>query len=225
MHSFSIYIRHHIKVTGIMHPQNPNTHLVVRCLPAVEGLVASVLVGIKLGSALAAHVVLIIHVLGVLLGVLMSTHLFNLIHTLGLSQPLDLRADNGGKGFLGERVVDGLACRVPEVLEGLSLHGAEGKSKHSGCAHTFLALVVLPGLHAGKRGSAGNEFVGKVALVLLVLHPTVSLLGFLYNGISVSGEIRSKISCHGDTRNPGSQRARVSFRARMRDNLDGLGSS
>jgi hypothetical protein len=47
------------------------------------------------------------------------------------------------------------------------------------CIHTLLALVVLPELHALKRGSAGNELVREVALVLLsTVHLTVSIVGF-----------------------------------------------
>lgn len=45
--------------------------------------------------------------------------------------------------------------------------------------HTFLALVVLPGLHAGKGRSTGNQLVGELALVLLLtVNLTVSFFGF-----------------------------------------------
>lgn len=44
--------------------------------------------------------------------------------------------------------------------------------------------MVLKSLHAGERGSTGKNLVGEVALVLVlvlvVVHLTVSLVGFVY---------------------------------------------
>lgn len=58
---------------------------------------------------------------------------------------------------------------------GLEGYRGEGERKR-----TLLALVVLKSLHTGERGGTGENLVGEVALVLVLVfvHLTVSLVGF-----------------------------------------------
>lgn len=77
-------------------------------LEAVRGREAA---GVELGSTVLALVVLLVHVVSVLLGVLAGLDLVNFVHALGLGELVDLSANNGGKGLLGESVADGLAYR------------------------------------------------------------------------------------------------------------------
>lgn len=57
----------------------------------------------------------------------------------------------------------------------MGLEGYRGNRKR-----TLLALVVLKSLHTGERGGTGENLVGEVALVLVlvVVHLTVSVVGF-----------------------------------------------
>ena len=50
-----------------------------------------------------------------------------------------------------------------------------------GLGLTLAALLVLKSLHTGKRSSTGNQFVGELALVLLIVlvDITVSLVRFV----------------------------------------------
>ena len=77
-------------------------------LEAVRGREAA---GVELVGTVSALVVLLVHVVSVLLGVLAGLDFVNFVHALGLGELVDLSANNGGKGLLGESVADGLAYR------------------------------------------------------------------------------------------------------------------
>lgn len=124
---------------------------------------------VVLVCTVATDVVLIVHLVGILLGVLSGTDLVDLIHAFSLSELVDLSTNETSDGFLGEGVANGLACLLlaRAITDEALLY-----------QHTLLALVVLPGLHAGKRGSAGSQLVGPLALVLLAaIHLAVSIFG------------------------------------------------
>lgn len=70
---------------------------------------SSVAAGVILVRPVAAHVVVIIHVVRVLLRVLAGAHLVSLVQTLGFGELVDLGADNTGQEFLGGAVADVLA--------------------------------------------------------------------------------------------------------------------
>lgn len=78
--------------------------------PARKAGVSAISGGIVFRSAVAANVMVIIHLVTVLLGVLASAQLVGLIHSLGLGQLVDLGANKAGKNLLGEGVADRLAC-------------------------------------------------------------------------------------------------------------------
>lgn len=80
-------------------------------LPATarEAAVSSVAAGVIFVRPMAAHVVVVIHVVRVLLRVLVGAHLVSLVQTLGLGELVDLGADNTGQEFLGGAVADVLA--------------------------------------------------------------------------------------------------------------------
>lgn len=138
-------------------------------LPTVEALVALVAGRVVLVRPVAPDVVLIVHLVGVLLGVLPGLDLVDLVHALGLRELVNFSTNETSDGLLGEGVAHRLAYSslARTILNEAWLYRL-----------TLLALVVLPGLHAGKRGSPGRELVGPLALVLLAaVHLTVSIFG------------------------------------------------
>lgn len=79
--------------------------------PTSEAIVSSIAVRVILVRAVAANVVLIVHVLGVLLGVLVGLDLVDLVQALGLGKLVDLGAGESGEDFLGGGVAHGFAWR------------------------------------------------------------------------------------------------------------------
>lgn len=60
-------------------------------------------------------VLLLVQVLGLLLGVPLSLLAVEVVKALGLKELVDLSAGDAGEHFLGELVLDGLACATSNV--------------------------------------------------------------------------------------------------------------
>ena len=140
------------------------------------------MVGVVLVCTLPLDVVLIVHVLGALLGVAVGFELVVLVHscgrsvisrhsssrwnevllTVGLCKLVDLSTDKAGEKFLGKGVVDDIACEFILVSQGHVVY-------RCGTNLTLFTLVVLIQLEAFEGGSAGDQLMAELALVVRVV--------------------------------------------------------
>jgi len=140
--------------------------LLIVLVPVVESLRAIVLVGIVLVCTLVLDVVLVVHVLSGLSGMTVSLDLVILVHPLGLSKFVDLATYEASEEFLGELVRDGLACK----WLGSKSTGEEWRR------HAFLALMVLIELETLEGGSACDQLMRELGLVVVALVALIVLL-------------------------------------------------
>lgn len=96
---------------------------------------------------------LVVETLGVLLSLVLGLLLIDIVEALGLNQLVDLSTSKAGKELLSELVVDRLA--LP-------------------------ALSLLKGVHGSERGTASEELVAELALVVVVVDLVVGVVGFTF---------------------------------------------